>query len=105
MTGARAVTVGGNDDWGVKANQSITVAGSRTETIDGLMNVANTVSGPSTPTTRKVGAALMINSAIAVAESVGGNNGAGGGRAPGGGPQGLRGDGGDVQTARHRARP
>ncbi|MFO0604174.1 MAG: type VI secretion system tip protein TssI/VgrG [Polyangiales bacterium] len=75
VTGARAVTVGGNDDWGVKANQSITVAGSRTETIDGLMNVlANTVSETfNADHTRKVGAALMINSAIAVAESVGGS--------------------------------
>jgi type VI secretion system secreted protein VgrG len=75
VTGARKVSIGGNDDWGVKTSQSITVAASRTENISGLMNVlANTVVETfNANCTRTVGAVLCINSAIAVAESVGGS--------------------------------
>ncbi len=72
IVGSRTVSIGANDDWGVKTCQSITVTGSRTETIGSVMNVlANTVTETfNANCTRTVGAALMINSAIAIAESV-----------------------------------
>ncbi|MFO0646063.1 MAG: type VI secretion system tip protein TssI/VgrG [Polyangiales bacterium] len=75
VAGSRAVNIGGNDDWGVKTSQSIVADGARAETIRGMMNVlANTVTETfNANCTRSVGAALCINSAIAIAESVGGS--------------------------------
>jgi type VI secretion system secreted protein VgrG len=75
VAGSRTVTIGGSDDWGVKTCQTLAVDGSRSETISGMMNVlANTVTETfNASCARTVGGALAINSAIAIAESVGGS--------------------------------
>lgn len=71
----KTVSVGGNDDWGLKTNFGISVGGDRTDDIGGLMNV---LCNKSTETfnktlTRTVGAVQVYASATEIAETVGGN--------------------------------
>jgi type VI secretion system secreted protein VgrG len=74
-TGSKATTVGAADDWGVTGAYTLSCEGNRSDDIGGLMNVlANRVTETfNSNLTRKVGAALSINSAGSIAEVVGGN--------------------------------
>ncbi|MCC7539302.1 MAG: type VI secretion system tip protein VgrG [Deltaproteobacteria bacterium] len=74
-TGACTVHVGGTEDRGVKANYGLTTDASRTDHIQGIMNVlANSVTETfKADCTRTVGGIVSINSAAAISDNVGGS--------------------------------